>query len=249
MLNYIRADLSRILRRVPRILLLLLSVAGFAIYFLYQSSQYMTWNSVTLLASVSSALIALDLAFGLIEIHSVFSDDFKAKTMQVTIGIGTPRRRVVLSKQLELLILLTLDFLVMFVIILGAAAATDVTLDGSQLAELAIYCVSGVLTSLVAGSLSMIPLFYLQNATLSLLIYIIVSLDPISMILNMLTPTSEILAELNLSSYLYSSLLSIFRAQLILGRFSLRSFIGILIYLLIGYGASSLIFQKRELEF
>ncbi|MGL6269561.1 MAG: hypothetical protein ACRC2O_16625, partial [Chitinophagaceae bacterium] len=74
------------------------------------------WNAVTFVLAVEQYIEFLPVLIGLVELISVFTEDFKAKTMQVAIGIGSPRYRIVLSKLIEMMLLVLVDLMFVFVI-------------------------------------------------------------------------------------------------------------------------------------
>ena len=95
--NYVMTDFRRIGKRLPRILLVLAVYSILFIINLVTLTQG-TLDSVNFVIMTESFIGGMPLMIGTIELIAVFSDDFKAKTMQVAIGIGIPRYKVVLSK-------------------------------------------------------------------------------------------------------------------------------------------------------
>ena len=72
---------------------------------------------------------------GLFDILAVFSEDFKAKTMQVAIGRGVSRTQVVLTKLLDVAMVLLTDLVLFFVLTVGLSWGLGAPLTGSRLTQ------------------------------------------------------------------------------------------------------------------
>ena len=127
-----------------------------------------------LLASAASMLIGIPVFVG------VFNDDFNSKAMQTIIGFGTSRRRLVLSRYCEYLVILAQAFavisllsLILFVVSGNMAVAG--TLFGQLWKE--------YLVTALCVSASMIVVYGAQNTTFGMVVFIILVADLLSFIL------------------------------------------------------------------
>ncbi len=248
MKNYILADINRLLRRVPRIILLVLTYIAAMIFFIY-SSRNTTWNSVAFISTFSTCFTIIGIAICLIEFLFVYASDFKAKVMQMAIGRGLSRPKVVLAKFLEVGIMDIISLVILCVLTLAFGFATGIHLNGTQVYELTVTFVMTVVDKLIYTSITSVFLFLLQNAGLSALIYIIVGLDPVSYLWAFLSPKFKLIVTLHLKDYCYGTICGLFQSNLILGKFNFVAFAGILIYLVGAYLVTVAVFRKKELEF
>ncbi len=248
MKDYILADINRLIRRVPRIVLLVLAYIA-AVLFLVYSKNSLVWNSVSFISSFATCFSIIGMAICLIEFLFVYASDFKAKVMQVAIGRGISRPRVVLSKFLEVGIMDIMSLVILCVIAVIFGLATGVHMNGEQAFELAVTFLMTVAEELIYTAVTSIFLFLLQNAGLAALIYLIVGLDPISYLLAFLSPYFKLIVSLHLRDYCYGTVCGLFRANLILGKFNFLAFFIILVYLVAAYLITTVVFRKKELEF
>lgn len=248
MKNYILADISRLIRRIPRIILLVLTYIAAMSYFIY-SSRTTVWNSVSFITGFSACITLIGMVICLIEFMFVFASDFKAKVMQMAIGRGLSRPKVVLAKFLEVGIMNIMSLVVLCVLSLLFGLATGIQLNGTQAYELAITFVMTVVEKLIYTAITSIFLFLLQNAGLAALIYVIVALDPISYLWSFLSPYFKLIVALHFKDYCYGTICGLFKSNLILGKFNFGALIGILVYLVGAYLITVAVFRKKELEF
>ena len=248
MINYMRADLYRINRRIPRIIWILICF-GIAAVILFLNLKDVVWNSVNYTASVCSGFSITGVILGFFEMIYIFSDDFKAKSMQVAIGGGTNRFQVVLTKFFEVVILVFFDMLILFACFLIFGAASEIQLLREQIWEMFVIMISEVLQVSVFTSFTMIILFYFQSAGVSVLSYLLVAADPINLLLQVLEANFTVLMNLHLTTYTYSAASGMLRTQLVFGKLSISALVLIIIYIVVGIAATVFLFNKRELEF
>lgn len=248
MLNYIHADLNRIFRRTPRLVFVILVYAITLGVEMYQAVSR-SYNSVNLLASVPTAFETVALILGIVEIQNVLADDFRAKTMQITIGLGVSRPKVVLTKLIDFMVLLLTDMLVLAVLFILGGLGCGIHLMADQVHLLMVTAIGDVVYMTIAAAITMIPVFYLQSTALAILFFLIISIDPINMILSMLS-NKEIVMNLHLQALPYSAVANTLTTQLSLrNAVPIPQLIGVIVYLVAAYALTVLVFKKRELEF
>ncbi len=249
MRNYICADLKRIARTPQRLVLLALCLAAAVVMVRLEEASLSsrTAVSITGIISVSYALWYY-LVGGVIELIFVLVPDFKAKTMQAAIGMGMPRRKVVLSKQLELAIVAFADTLVLLIAAAAMYGRYGVYPGAEQWRDLVISLLGEWMTICVFSNLAMIPVFLTQMAPLGVLIYVVLSFNAVPNCLNLLEK-QDFFAALHLSQYTFTAKSDEFIAQLTLGHFSWPALVWILGYVVAAYLIAAAVFEKKELEF
>ncbi len=248
MKNYVLADISRLVRRIPRIVVLTLIYIGALIFFIYCYNTAV-WNSVTFITTFTTCFSVVGILIGMTEFLFVYASDFKAKVMQMAIGRGLSRPKVVLAKFLEVGIMNIMSLVILCIITLIFGFVTGIHLNGNQVYELAIIFVMTVMEKLIYTAITSIFLFLLQNAGLSALLYVIVGLDPLRYLVALLSPHFKIVVALHLKDYCYGMICNLFQSNLILGKFNFGALVGILIYIVGAYLITVAIFRKKELEF
>ena len=250
MRNYIRADVKRILQRSSHLFSMLLLFALYVIV-LYLPNRGVQVTSVTLIASACSMLDWLAVFFGLFEMLAVFSEDFKVKTMQVAIGLGVTRNKVVICKLLETIILLFLDCIVILLLTLATGSALGASIAPVVMKDLVLaLLVKFLLAQAVVVSITMIVMFMTQSTILSLFVYILIGMGTIYLLLSILPMFGLTwLENLNLGRLTLSYHVGAFYSRLALGTFDFISFLVIVLYLAIGVFATCKLFQKSELDF
>lgn len=248
MLNYIHADLHRIFRRPSRLAFILLFFAIMLGIQFYEAVSR-SYNNVNFVSAASVLFETSALVLGVVEIQNVFADDFHAKTMQIAIGLGISRPKVVLTKMIDFAILSLVDSLVMMVLFILGGAVCGIYLLGDQIYLLIVSAIGNALYMTIAAALTMIPVFYLQSTALAILFFLIISIDPISVILNVFA-TKEVVANLHLMELPYSTVANTLTTQLSLrNAVPIPQLIGVIAYLAIAYGLTVFAFNKRELDF
>ena len=248
MLNYIRADLHRILRRVPRIVILVLMYL-ITLAVVMNDAVSKNMNSIGFMADISSVFSITCVFLGMVEIMAVFADDFRAKTMQIAIGIGISRPKVVLAKLIDYAVLSVMDSLVLMILFALGGTACGIQLQGDQIYLMVVCALGNALYMTIAAAITMIPIFYLQSTSLAILFILIVTIDPIKALI-IPFGTKDIVINLHLLELPYSTVANTLTTQLSLrNAVPIPQLIGVIAYLAIAYGLTVLAFRKRELDF
>ena len=248
MLRYIIADLKRILLRGPRTLALLFTYV-FGIISMFSVHKSGNWNSVVMVSWMDQFTAIMLIMLGVIEIFAVYGDDFKAKSMQVAIGVGISRKKIVFSKMIEMAILVLVDIVVGVLIMVAFGCGVFRTeIRPEQVVEICAMYFAAWLYIMACSSLAIILAFIVQGTALPAILYLLFALEVVDGSVEALLNLKWI-KELHLTQFQLTSLLNVFKARLILGTFRWGEFIGILIYFAIGFVATMLLFEKQELEF
>lgn len=245
MIRYLKADLHRISRRIPRYIALailyLLSIALFLIISdgrtIYQVVEFMT-----------TIIPYICVLFGLFEYMFVYSDDLRAKTMQIAIGTGIHRGKVVLTKWLEALILCIFDLIVLLAIICICCAIMGVTLTAEPARDVVIILLFGLIKIMGCMAFTMIFHFRTQNTNTGMLVYIASALGIVNFAFDTILSIG-FLNSLHLTRILFDNLVSVARARALIGSVSILPLLGIVLYFIAAYFITLKLFEKRELEF
>lgn len=263
MKNYVIADLTRIFKRVPRIVLMLLGFAAFCLgAYIYvginkifsdpAAAEFgfdilydpnVVFNAIFKIAGYAAGI------FGLFELIYVFSDDFKAKTAQIAIGVGVSRAGVVLSKFLEVVILLALDTVILFGLGLAMSGVLGSFLTGAQILEYAETLFMSMLVKNIAYiSLVSILLFSTQSMTLAVLSFLALKFGLVSGLIG-LTDYVKALEPLRLGSYTLTAMLDKVAGMFGGAAVRIAPILAVAAYVAASLFFTGLIYRRRELEF
>lgn len=245
MRNYIIADLYRIVHKILRWIVLLaicIACVGFAMK-----------GCDSLYAAVRSAIGNISLMcipMGVFEIMFVYGDDFKAKTMQIAIGSGLPRQKVIHAKWLEFMAVAAIDVIVYAAIALLVSVIYAGTDGGFDVKTFFIIMFAAWLQMVVYVGCVMFIMFLTQGTGMAVLIYLFLSSGAIinEFLIKKVVEVLDI-SRLHIESYFLYQMLATFQSRLILGEFSLSNAFGILVYMMISFSVASVLFKKKELEF
>lgn len=259
MRNYMMADLIRIFKRVPRTVLMLIcfvlicvSIPGSvsAANMLSDAALGADAAADLVISSIGSTVAFSSGILGLFELIFVFSDDMKAKTTQIAIGVGVSRSKVVLSKFCELLVLLAVDALILVLLILTVGSIAGASFGGASILKLVATIAGEVLLKNAAyASLVFILLFTIRSVTLGVIAFLALSFQVVSGGLFFLTNSIKALESLNLGSYTLSGMLGKVNEILCGAAFDPLPVIGCLAYVGLSLFLTIFLFKKKELEF
>ena len=249
MTNYIKADVSRILRKNS-----FLTAVGvfFALYavmvFIYFNPSFTTEMYV---AKITSYLGYYPLIVGLFVFISVYADDFKCKSMQVAIGYGFSRNRIIAAKLLESCLLLAGIGVIMGVIVNIVPSVVGLGIDGSQHLNLMLTVAVEVVRTVGYIAISSIAVFASQNAVNGIIFYVLFSTKSVYIILSMILGQDILVNTVgDLTKYLYTPQLYATKAAIIQQKtFGIAFIVTIIVYVIAPAVISAVIFRKKELEF
>ena len=250
MFNYIRADLYRIFHQVFRYIWVGLCIA-ILVAIQLTSAVKNDLNAIGFAASVHGCIVAAAVICGVGELAAVFSDDFRAKTMQIAIGNGVSRRHVVLAKLLEMIFLFLLDLLVLtLLLILGGVVVMGLSFTAHPIRQMLVEVFSSALTATLCADVTMILLFYTQKSGFAPILYLVLYVDPVNLILRSFLEYNEVALRLHLGDFTMTSLVGAINTQLGLGAsFPAKQIILMVIYIVAVYAITCAVFNKRELDF
>lgn len=251
MWNYVLADYRRILKRTPRIIY----VAAYEAILLL--IMFIAWrkggagfDGESLMGSIDLWFIAMGgLLLGFGTLINVYADDFKAKTMQVAIGIGIKRLQVVISKVVQAAMLIITDVLFTAILIVVFSVISGAALGAPQIGRLVIECLMILIRNVCWISIVSILVFKLQGMIMPMVVYVLLSFGILGLLAGIVTGIGPAFMEkIPLREIMPDNVLSTFETSLIDGGFAFFAFIGIVIYIVLGVYITYLLFRKQELD-
>lgn len=251
MKNYIRADYRRALTCRPHIvemIIVLVLMIGLPVWKALTATG--NWNSIAYVDAISFPMFLVSLFLGMCDILAVFSQDFKAKTIQIAIGRGITRPQVVAVKLIDVALLTFTDLALLTALTTALSFIVGTPLAGPLLAQHLITNL-GLWLEWVGYTAVVLPLlFHLQSMLVPILIYLLFTGRAVYSILRMFTFWGpEWLQKLHLESYTLDAFLDGLVTHLIMGRFNGGALLGVAVYLVLGYLIAVAVFRRQELEF
>lgn len=247
--NYIKADIVRILHKRT----FLGAVATFWGLFLMQVFIYFnpSFTAEMYVAKITAFTGFFPLMVGLFIFMCIYADDFKCKSMQIAIGYGTPRRKIIIAKLIESMILLIVITFITGFLVLGTPLILGLTFTQQQLSYLALTVIADMLRAIGYIALSTIPVFFTQNAVNGIIVYVLLSSKTVYIILTMILG-QELFVNLagDLTQYLYTT--QLYDASTLFfqaGQFDFAWIIAPVLYVFIPTIIAIIGFNKKELEF
>lgn len=246
MLGYMRADIKRVGRRIPRLIVLALLYILTVVALAEISAEDVSISALMILFE-HYVVGYFPLVIGTVEIAVILGDDFRARTMQQAIGMGVSRTRIVLCKLLDIAILILVDIVVFGAVILVANSVFHLGMNVDTVRELLLALIGAWVKSAACGSLSLILAFSAQNALFGILTYIALSSGIVKALLDMVLGMKA-LATLHLERFLLTAELNTFFTHALLGYFDIGALIAVLLYVAAGAAAAACLFKDVELE-
>lgn len=246
MSNYLRAELRRVFCRVSRwvnlvIQCLIIVAIGYII-------KLTSWSNENFASAISTYFSYGAVLFvGICELGTVYSDDFKSKTMQIAIGSGVSRTKVIAVKFIEIAIVSLFDLLIQGIVTVALGLILGAGLTSGQYGDLAVWVLIAWLTILCCTAAASIIMFHNQGGEIGKLIYIAMW-APVPFVLRYLLELGP-LAQLQLSKYIYTEQLKLLSSYLMLGRMNFGCLISIVVFILACFGLAILWSRHKELDF
>lgn len=244
--RYMKADFYRIFGRLSRYITLFVLFAAFGGIFYAVSEGSTPYELVEAVTQIVNTAVCP--VFGLVEYGVVYGDDLKAKTMQIAIGTGISRKKVILTKWVEIVLLTVLDTAVFLGIAFGVSILRNAVFSGEPLRDVLILSAFSIIKLAGAAAVTGILLFCTMNPALGTVLFITSAFGILYFIVNALVTIGPLEA-LHLDQYLFTSLLEAAKSRAVIGTFSLPHMAGLAVWLLAFYVLTYRVFKKVELEF
>ncbi|MCF0129833.1 MAG: hypothetical protein HUJ70_14715 [Pseudobutyrivibrio sp.] len=169
MVHYLKADIRRCVKRLPRLAALVLAFV-FIITNLnksFNSSEYHSWAQIY--AKIPGYLTIL---IGVIELYFVFEEDLRNRIIQTVIGKGISRERIVFVKYGEFGLLTLTDFFLYTIIYKIVSLTAVVGIPAEYEAEYMVRIFFAWVFMMEIAGICMIFIFMQKNIVLTMLIYL-----------------------------------------------------------------------------
>lgn len=249
MKNYILADLQRILKKKSFLLVFLIFIVSFFLLMFVISNSTFTGDQY---ANYTGIFINFFPIFAGIPLFiSVYNDDFKSKSMQVAIGYGISRKKVILTKIFDIILLSFGIGIVFGALFLLNPVLLNVSLTGANISSVIISLFGSILLIIGYTSISSILLYFTENAVLGIVAFILLASGTVSMVLGLILGQNFIANTFgNIVSYLFTNSISAqMHNVLTLGHPTFSLIPTLIVYIILPVGISMLLFEKKELEF
>lgn len=214
MTDYIMADIKRILHKnsfLTCVAVFFIIYAG--LFFIYFNPTFTPDMYVT---KTTSYLSYFPLIVGLFVFMSVYADDFKCKSMQMAIGYGFSRKKIIASKLLESLIILFGVSVIAGVVITIVPSVLGLSFTSQLRLSLVLTMLSEMLRAFGYITISAIAVFLTQNAVNGIIVYVLLATKSVYIILSMILGQDIVARTLgDLSKYLYTNQLYMAKATLL----------------------------------
>ncbi len=242
MRNYIKADFKRIFaKRIHCILIVLIYLAIAALAVLKAS------NEETYMGTASMIAGTLPIYFGTIVFFAVFSDDAKARTMQVAIGRGLTRKKVIYAKIIEGLLLASFYYVLSGVLLNVIPAVMHVSISSAYAASIWTDILTSIFDTMFFFLIGLMIIAGTLKTNFAEIFFILCVVDVIPGVINFGLAFAETsLGMPSVLPYLYESCVN---AMIKDPLANLGSILGVVIYLWLTTFLAVRFFQKKELEF
>ena len=169
MKNLIFADVKRILRK-PAYWIVLAICLVISFFWTLGAKRDGTVSGLTFASNQGTAINTMNLFIGIAIYVSVYADEFSSNSMQCLIGRGISRKRLLIAKFINCVIITFISYGVYALFITAMALVTGVKMNGAEIS----FLYSSILTNafLVLGyaTISMIILFWSKNVAYATLV-------------------------------------------------------------------------------
>ncbi len=246
--QYLKADLWRIAHRKKKwIFWILCMLIGFD--FSRSSVEYTSGNLSMLMAYFKSCLEFMTMFLGVFNLLHVYEDDLSVKTMQIAIGKGISRDKIITCKWLEMMILTLVDSVTLLGILWIGTNVGGAVIKGGNIANMLGIFVFVLLISAFATSITMILIFHNMHLGVGLVLYEVLFFRPLTKLNHFWESIGSRFANLHLGRILPGSNIENFCTGLKIGRFEFLNFLIIVLFIALGFYISYRIFQNKELDF
>ena len=171
-----------------------------------------------------------------------YGDEIRTGSMQCVIGRGMSRRKVVISKLIDCMILFTLMFMVLLIMFYIKNAITHITLSPTQNLMAFVY----VLISCVAatGYFALTGLFLFSSWNIAIGLTACIMLISVTLALGAL----QLFLHVNLINYWIDGLADASYNDIMIGNFPWKLIVMIAVYIVGAVIVTTMIFDRKELD-
>ncbi len=248
MLNYMMADIKRIMHKKSTYFIVIFFMV---FHVLANHITHTDSDPKEMLLVMISYTTVVPLFIGLPIFLSVYADDLKTKSMQVAIGFGISRQKVIFVKIFEAAVLTVIAALLAGIGVTAISMAFGVPFTGAQIGSIALSFAWEAIRT-VAYMIMTLPLLYLtQSYVAGNCMYIFFATGVPAQMMNILL-TSKVVENFvkDGNDYLLTEALAVQKDALTTGAaIPLYTWVTIGVYLILAILLAIQFFRKKELEF
>lgn len=246
--QYLKADLWRIAHRKKKwVFWILCMLIGFD--FARSTAETTSGNLSLLMTYFRKCLEYVTMFLGFFNLLHVYEDDLSVKTMQVVIGKGVSRGKIITCKWLEMMILTLVDSVTLLGSLWLGTNAGGAVIKGGNAANMLGILVFVLLVTAFAASITMILVFHMMRLGVGLVLYEVLFFRPLTRLNDFLEGIGSRFANLHIGRILPGSNIENFCTGLKIGHFESLNFLIIAFFIALGFYMSGRIFQQKELDF
>ena len=249
MFKLMKADFYRVFHKKFFYIYTIFCTAAFGLIVLgmnpstISNEEYVTFANIIIMLST--------LVIGIFLYSILYGDDLKYKNSQSILGFGYNRKDVIIRKFIIFTLLVILAFAYLYLIINIYAFLFNFKIDAQMHKMMLNNIFKKILMILSYASITNMMAFSTQNATASIVVFVLLVTGTISTILNLILTAGPVVRLIgDLSPYLVSTLVETMGASLLTkGTIIGNELLFMLLYLVITTIAAMQLFEHKELEF
>jgi hypothetical protein len=259
MRNMIRADLRRVFRKqifwiIPLIALLFglsTMISMLAVEFLSKiipQLGLLAQQKNAALASINTVMDSLKLALSIVIFLALFVDDFKSMSMTQMIGYGMSRKKIVLSKFIDSVILSSIFYVVLVPVLFLLFSLFHRPLTGEYASFVLFGILFGALKTIASVTIAALVLYLTNNMAMGIFALLILQILPVGLQMMSASPAIRVL---HLDRYFMDGMFGYAHTNFILGLVPEGIFWTILcvvIYIGLVLAGTIIYFDRKELD-
>ncbi len=248
MRQYLKADLWRIAHRKKKWFFWLLCIL-IAFDFSRSTIELTSGNLSLLMSYFRKCVEYITMFLGLFNLLHVYEDDLSVKTMQLVIGKGISRGKIITCKWLEMIILTLVDTITILGSLWLGATVTGALIKGGNIVNMLVILVYIMLICAFALSVVMILIFYNMRLGVGLVLYEVLFFRPLTVLNTFLESIGSNYVKLHPGRILPGTNINNFCTGLKIGHFEFLNFLVVVIFIAFGFAMTYRIFKNKELDF
>lgn len=248
MRQYLKADLWRIAHRKKKWIFWVLCIL-IAFDFSRSTAEVTSGNLSLLIKYYQNCVEYITMFLGLFNLLHVYEDDLSVKTMQIVIGKGISRGKIITCKWLEMMILTLVDAATVLGSLWLGTTITGALIKGGNIVNMLVILVYIMLVCAFALAIVMILIFHNMRLGVGLVLYEVLFFRPLTKLNSFLESIGSNYVKLHPGRILPGTNINNFCTGLKIGNFEFLNFLVVLIFIAFGFIMTYRIFKNKELDF
>ena len=242
MINLMKADLFRILRKWTPYICMVLAILDIIVTIWSKkpedSFEYLSMSVPNYFSGTGCPL------FSLTAMLTVFGDELKAGTMQSVIGRGISRTKLVMAKFFDCMIIMGVQFLVMLICVFVTNSIFGMIVTGDDTVRIILsMLMRGLIPASAYIAIACFFIYTMWNTAVGVIAVLF-----LSVMMDLLVILAKSLMNFNLNVYWIQGIMQNSVSVFSSGGFDIFFFIGILLYIALPLYIAILIFRRKELD-